>query len=66
MIELNISANVIANLLIQDLQGRLVFKDEIKSNEKKLVDFSSFKNGVYIVKIQHNRKMHYSKLVKSS
>jgi hypothetical protein len=56
----------IVNLLVLDLQGKIVYKDAVKSGSSSLIkkiDLSSLSKGTYVVKIQTDKDQQIEKIV---
>lgn len=56
------------DISIDDITGKGIYKEnniEIKSGEfRKLIDITSFPNGIYLITISHNSGIHNSRIVK--
>lgn len=49
-------------LALEDYSGKLVYSTQIV-NEKQLIDFSSYANGIYFLKLKNNKETTTQKLV---
>ena len=56
--------NVTADLLVYDINGRLVLKDTLKDEQKKQLDFSFLKQGNYLLHINIADKQSVYKIQK--
>ncbi|MFB1018817.1 MAG: T9SS type A sorting domain-containing protein, partial [Flavobacteriales bacterium] len=55
-----------ASVEIYDLQGRVVYSDDVESNlgsERMILDVSALSNGTYVVRLASQHKSLASKLV---
>lgn len=53
-----------STLTFLDIQGRIIFEENIIANQPHQINISSLSNGIYILKITCDGKNYYSKLVK--
>ena len=54
------------NVLVIDLQGKIVYKDAVKSGSNALVrkiDLTSLSKGTYVIKIQTDKDQKVDKII---
>ena len=64
VINLRFSQNEVSQVFIYDCTGKTVYKNKQINNNELTIDLSTFKSGMYFVKIQKDKSILSTKIVK--